>query len=95
MAKQFVNVYAVVLTYGGPEEGGWYYDRYFPVSTQGFSSRRKSRQKMKKVFKKQFAKILKHNKGLVYGYTSVLGGECLSVLIQSEPAKPSRPQYYC
>lgn len=95
MARKFINVYAVSLVYGGPEEGGWYYDRYFPVSTQGFSSRRKSRQKMKKKFAREAAKITKHNKSLDYGYTSVLGGEQMDVLVQSHPAKHSQPQYYC
>lgn len=31
---RFVSVYNVGRRYGGPEEGGWYYDCYMPVSTR-------------------------------------------------------------
>lgn len=29
--RRFVNVYELSRDYGGPEEGGWYYDSGFPV----------------------------------------------------------------
>jgi len=31
-ASDFINVYHVTREYGGPEEGGWYYDQWEPVA---------------------------------------------------------------
>jgi len=94
MAKQFVNVYAVSLVYGGPEEGGWWYDRYFPVSSFGFSSRRKSKQAMKRKYSKEVVKAERENSQLE-NYTSVRGGLRYEVLIQDHKAVNSGPCYYC
>jgi hypothetical protein len=33
MNFEFVNVYAVTRHYGGPEEGGWWYDEGEPVKS--------------------------------------------------------------
>ena len=33
MQIRYVNVYLVRRLYGGPEEGGWYYDHYKPVKS--------------------------------------------------------------
>jgi hypothetical protein len=33
---KFVNVYEVGRSYGGPEEGGWYYSTYYPLASVPF-----------------------------------------------------------
>jgi hypothetical protein len=48
---RFVNVYYQTQRYGGPEEGGWWYDHNEPVSSKRFTSNRKC----KKWWKKQVA----------------------------------------
>ena len=35
---KYVNVYLIDKAYGGPEEGGWYYDYGIVVGTMPFSS---------------------------------------------------------
>lgn len=30
--KLYVNVYVMTREYGGPEEGGWYYDAWYPTT---------------------------------------------------------------
>jgi len=34
----YVNVYLIDRCYGGPEEGGWWFDRGFPVASIPFES---------------------------------------------------------
>lgn len=36
--RQWVNVYEVSLCYGGPEEGGWYYDIGTPLASVPFQN---------------------------------------------------------
>jgi len=95
MARQYVNVYIMTMCYGGPEEGGWWYDRFVPVSSQGFSSRRKQKRKMYKKFKREIALCDLYNAKLP-PYTSVNGGEARFTIIQDEPAtySPKQRPYY-
>ena len=37
--RWFVTLYATSQHYGGPEEGGWYYDRRVPISSRQFATR--------------------------------------------------------
>jgi len=30
--RQYVNIYLHTLEFGGPEEGGWWYDLYTPIN---------------------------------------------------------------
>lgn len=97
MAKQYVNVYEMTMQYGGCEEGGWWWDLCVPISSSGFSSQRKKRQKMWKKYIREVAKVKQMNKDLRYGYTSVLGGVQYFVCIEDHPGKvsPEERPYYC
>ena len=33
MPRNYVNCYSVSRQYGGPEEGGWYYDEFTPLAS--------------------------------------------------------------
>lgn len=84
----WVNVYTVRRLYGGPEEGGWYYDHYTCV----YSKR----------VKKRFASQCKDNLIKEHSYrkwgniSSVLGGQNVDVWIENheaESATTERPYY--
>jgi hypothetical protein len=36
----FVTLYRVAQVYGGPEEGGWWYDHWFPIKTAEYHERK-------------------------------------------------------
>lgn len=40
LAPFYLNIYKYVQTYGGPEEGGWYYDRRFIMRSTPYPSKR-------------------------------------------------------
>lgn len=51
----FINVYHVQQAYGGPEEGGWYYDVSIPVRTLDVSDADPELQlKLLEVFKRRW-----------------------------------------
>lgn len=85
--RWFVNVYEVDRAYGGPEEGGWWYDvgsviRVIPCSSYDIA-----------VDVRERASELFPNTGR---RSSVLGGEDYSVCIEETPGKDypeSRPHY--
>lgn len=53
MADTFVNVYLVDRAYGGPEEGGWYYNYGEIQVSYGFKGQsRRSRKKAEKLREK-------------------------------------------
>jgi len=58
MSYYYVNVYFVGRAYGGPEEGGWYYDEYEPESA---SSPFRSKAAAQKVARTLGAEIEKEN----------------------------------
>lgn len=73
-AMAWVNVYTISRSYGGPEEGGWYYDAYEFV--EGYPVLREEAEKMKETLTKEHA-------DLEWGdISSVLGGETLYVGIE-------------
>ena len=43
MRAYYVNTYATTRNYGGPEEGGWFYEGGQPVGTVAFSTEREAR----------------------------------------------------
>ena len=55
---KFVQVHSVSRHYGGPEEGGWWYDKTYV----GFSIRRKNRI-AKKIYKALKSFVEKENSG--------------------------------
>ena len=82
---KFVTVYKVTRHYGGPEEGGWWYNWYEPVFTEPFTSMTQ-RDEMQKRWRDQ-------DTGDIY---SVLGGAEYRVYAETElneSATTERPHY--
>ena len=73
---RFVTAYEVTRHYGGPEEGGWYYNWYDPIDTVPTSKP----EEMVEEFKTRYEDRVQ---GDIY---SVNGGTAVSVIIEDEPA---------
>ena len=86
----FVNVYLVDRAYGGPEEGGWWFDTGEPVFSQHVEN-------------KQTAEIIAPRLEAHYSndgrpeISSVLSEGCYWVGIEDHPAQgwPTEQPYYC
>jgi hypothetical protein len=84
----FVNVYEVTREYGGPEEGGWYYNSLRCI--EAIPVRHSNSYEMVRWAKEQY-KHIKH--GNIY---SVLGGSELEVMWEENPCDSetqNRPYY--
>lgn len=84
----FVNVYRVERCYGGPEEGGWWYDTGEPVGSvvvQGSVETHVVRTRLEREYPFTRARY------------SVLGGEDYSVRVEDHPAVawPAQRPHYC
>lgn len=75
----FVNAYAVERCYGGPEEGGWWYNRYDCLET--YPTREKNAETVKEYLESEYENVAHGN---IY---SVLGGKELQVYVESKPAE--------
>lgn len=96
---RYVNVYCMVLCDGGPEEGGWTYDRLVPIHQlcRGFSTRRKAKREMRRHVERMHRKMdIMDAYDHEYDYTSVLGGEQYVVVVEDSPAEesPIGPVHY-
>jgi hypothetical protein len=79
----WVNAYIMERSYGGPEEGGWWYDDYTLLESK------KVRRHHAKTVK---AQMLKKHKGREWGDpSSVRGGERVKVLIEDAPGRKHTP----
>lgn len=87
-AMAWVNVYTVSRCYGGPEEGGWYYDAYQFI--EGHPVPRSVAETLKD-------ELIKRYNDLKYGdISSVLGGQDYSVWVEDHEAQSEtreRPRY--
>lgn len=84
----FVNIYSVTREYGGPEEGGWWYNCNDCIEVVPVAN--KNSDLMKELMEKKYAS---HKHGNIY---SVLGGRDIEVEIESEPQQSEtreRPHY--
>lgn len=85
----YVNAYRITRRYGGPEEGGWWFDCGEPLSSLPCTSQREARAQVDKMQAK-----FKH---LAEGdINSVLGGAEIRVYIEGEFARvfpETRPRY--
>jgi hypothetical protein len=93
-APIYVNVYERGQAYGGPEEGGWWYDTFDPVEVDD------QQQDQQPVSNMDAARRLQRELEKEYPYTgkssSVLGGEDYAVMIEFHPpeAQPKqKPRY--
>jgi len=84
----FVTAYEVTRHYGGPEEGGWFYNWYAPINT--VTTSKSNAEWLVASFKKKYKDRVE---GDIY---SVLGGVAISVMMEDEPAENAtteRPRY--
>lgn len=83
----YVNVYSVELMYGGPEEGGWWFDVGTFITGRKVKTRRKAWR---------IARRLEKHFPNTKARESVLGGEDYSVYIEDEPGRdfPERMPHY-
>jgi hypothetical protein len=86
---KFINVYEVERCYGGPEEGGWWYDVGEPVASVPYANEhdgQRIRHEMKQMYPR--------SKG--QGRYSVFGGPDYEVYSEDQFARPfpkERPHY--
>lgn len=78
---KYVSAYITTRHYGGPEEGGWWYNLSHLIETLPFEEDQASEEVLKEHLRK------KHEDkggGDIY---SVLGGALLEVLVEDEPGQ--------
>jgi hypothetical protein len=82
----WVNAYSVGRSYGGPEEGGWWYDDYTLLESKRVPRHRAGNVK---------AQFIRKYKDREWGDpSSVRGGERIKVLIEETPGRHTpRPHY--
>ena len=86
---KFVNAYRVTRSFGGHEEGGWWYDCFEPLASVPFHTD-EERDRTISRFKEELQWV---NEGDI---NSVLGGTELSIEVEDEFAsyKPSEKPHY-
>lgn len=88
--RQWVTAYAVTRHYGGPEEGGWWYNRYQFVNRWPRPVKRCRAPRIQAIMEEKYAGI---NEGNIH---SVLGGAELCVVWDDYPMQSQtrgRPYY--
>ena len=90
---KYVNAYAVYRRYGGPEEGGWWYNTGYPLASvliKATSHKDSAIVAEKARLEAVFDEV---NEGDIY---SVLGGTQVDVYIEDEVAEhfPQERPYY-
>lgn len=84
--KKYVTVYQVTRSFGGHEEGGWYFDRFEPVETIEVKGNRYD--KMDNKMRKIICRLEDKYRNKAYGdISSVLGGGEYSVYGESSKHK--------
>jgi hypothetical protein len=76
--RLYVNAYEVVRVYGGPEEGGWWYNLRCPLESVRLRHKRSARKVAERLWHKHKEII----EGDIY---SSLGGAVLDISIESGP----------
>ena len=83
MAIKYLSVYGVTRHYGGPEEGGWWYNWYRLKETLPFEENDKTEEQLRAHLK---AKYADEEEGDIY---SVLGGQEVHILVEDDPGESS------
>jgi hypothetical protein len=85
---KFVNVYAVTRVYGGPEEGGWWYDTGELMFCKPFENADDAYE---------YAESISDKYPTTGKRYSVLGGEDYNVRVENDPGEdfPKETPYYC
>lgn len=90
----YVNAYAVERCYGGPEEGGWWYDSGRVLASVPV---REEDDAMIELEKRRLTELLGWPVGPTrQGRYSVIGGEDFEICVEDEPGKdyPERTPHY-
>jgi len=75
----YVTAYTVTRHYGGPEEGGWWYDWYEFL---------RSERTINRVSEHVFAKMSRRTRGAKYGnIASVRGGQDVRIFVEDYPGQ--------
>lgn len=90
----FVNAYSVCRCYGGPEEGGWWYDSGRPLASVPVIEDDETVIEMEK---KRITELMGWPVGPTrQGRYSVIGGDDFEICVEDEPGQPypaERPHY--
>lgn len=90
----FISEYTVTLNYGGPEEGGWWYDwNEYEVTVDRAGTQDEAYAIARRMNEQARAE---HHERYGYDYTSVLGGTKTAYFVEEEPGdhqSTSRPFY--
>lgn len=88
----YVNAYAVTRHYGGPEEGGWWYDAGEVVASTYIGNDYGVAERVRDKMRKRLAPRFDNTRNRY----SVLGGADLVVCVEDEPAVayPAERPYY-
>jgi len=90
--KRFITVFAVTRHYGGPEEGGWWYDIHSPLRTIALDGNT-SDKKVKEVCDRLYDEYSDEEEGDI---NSVLGGVAIAAYETDVPLPPPPPRpHYC
>ena len=87
-----VNAYSVDRIYGGPEEGGWWYDSGEPLGSIMIEDTDENRTAAKNLLRERFSSQFEGNRDR----HSVIGEENLEIYVEDHHAKPypeTRPHY--
>jgi hypothetical protein len=85
LAKWYVRAYSMTQVYGGPEEGGWWFEAGDAVTPQIEVESREAAQSLREEMQKEWPTTGKRY--------SVLGGDDYAVEISPEPLEDSFPKY--
>jgi hypothetical protein len=88
---RFINAYELTLSYGGPEEGGWWYPCYVPLASMLAINPLQAIASLEYLLE-TYGEFYKSSRE----YTSAAGGADLLISIEEKPAEASpteRPHY--
>ncbi len=91
---KYVNAYSVSRHYGGPEEGGWWYDAGEPLASMPLPENATDEQV--EATKEYLRTLLGWPKQPRQGRYSVIGGDDFEVWVEEHPAKAfpeTKPHY--
>ncbi len=89
---KFVNVYLIDRAYGGPEEGGWYYDCGEAIASKQYHTQ----EGADKALEGRLQWCEEENRHRRSDTSSVLSEGCYVARVEDEPAKDypdTRPHY--
>lgn len=94
MKDRYITAYAVTRNYGGPEEGGWWYDWYKPIETVAVPKvfQRKNKRARNRVIQMSAALQEKHSEKEWGNRYHSTGGQ--AVIVRVEEVRRERETKY-